>query len=145
MTDAFPTIGQGTFAFLPELGDDEIEAQLAAAIDQGWAISIELTDDPHPRNVFWDLWGLPMFDLRDPVGAMDEIRACRQAFPNQYVKVNAFDASKGRETVACSFLVQRPRTPEPGFQLERRHGPGRTNAYSLRAYATRRPHGERYG
>ena len=142
MTD-HPTITQGTFAFLPDLDDDEIEAQLRYAIDKGWAISIELTDDPDPRNTYWELWGLPMFDLNDPAAALTEVRACCEAFPEQYIKVNAFDASKGRETIALSFLVQRPST-EPGFRLERQHGPGRTNRYGVHSYATERPHGERY-
>jgi ribulose-bisphosphate carboxylase small chain len=136
-------ITQGTFAQLPDLDDDEIEAQLRYSIAQGWAISVELTDDPHPRNLFWDLWGLPMFDLTDPRAALAEINACRKAFPNQYVKVNAFDNRKGRETVALSFLVQRP-TSERGFRLDRQHGPGRTNRYSVHAYATERAHGDRY-
>ncbi|CAN5780651.1 ribulose bisphosphate carboxylase small subunit [soil metagenome] len=136
-------ITQGTFAFLPDFDDDEIEAQLRYAIDQGWAISIELTDDPHPRNIYWELWGLPMFDLSDPSAALTEVRACREAFPHQYIKVNAFDASKGRETIALSFLVQRP-DPEPGFRLDRQHSPGRTNHYAIHAYATEQPHGERY-
>lgn len=137
-------ITQGTFAQLPELRDEEIEAQLGYAIAQGWAVSIELTDDPHPRNVFWDLWGLPMFELSDPRGALAEIQACRCGFPRQYVKVNAFDPRKGRETIALSFLVQRPPGDEPGFQLERQQGPGRTNHYVLKSYATQQPHGERY-
>jgi len=27
-------------------------------------VNIEFTDDPHPRNNFWEMWGLPMFDLQ---------------------------------------------------------------------------------
>ncbi len=136
-------ITQGTFALLPDLSDDEIEAQLRYAIDEGWAISIEFTDDPHPRNIYWELWGLPMFDLSDASAPLAEVRACREAFPRQYVKVNAFDASKGRETIALSFLVQRP-AAEPGFRVDRQHGPGRTNRYVTHSYAAERPHGERY-
>lgn len=134
---------QGTFAYLPELTDEEIEAQLRYALDNGWAISIESTDDPHPRNTYWDLWGLPMFDLTDPRGAVTEINSCREAFPNHYVKVSAFDNSKGRETIALSFMVQSP-VDEPGFDLVRHTGQGRTVGYTLRPYAADRPHGDRY-
>ena len=136
-------ITQGTFSYLPDLTDDEIEAQVRYALLNEWSVSIELTDDPNPRNFYWEMWGLPMFDLADPRGAMIEINACRTAFPDHYVKVNAFDPRKGHETIALSFLVQRP-APEPGFRLDRQHGPGRTNRYSLHSYATERPHGERY-
>lgn len=136
-------ITQGTFTQLPEFDDDAVEAQLRYAVTQGWAISVESTDDPHPRNLFWDMWGLPMFDLVDPRAALAEIRACKDAFPNQYIKVNAFDNRKGRETIALSFLVQHPRS-EPGFDLERQHAPGRTVRYTLRPYAADHPHGQRY-
>ncbi|HKH88690.1 MAG TPA: ribulose bisphosphate carboxylase small subunit, partial [Acidimicrobiales bacterium] len=89
-------ITQGTFAYLADLTDDEVEAQLRYVISNGCAVSIELTDDPHPRNVYWEMWGLPMFDLADPAGVMTELRACRAAFPHHYVRINAFDASAGR-------------------------------------------------
>jgi len=56
-------ITQGTFSFLPELTDAEIKAQIQYAIDQGWACSVEYTDDPHPRNTYWEMYGLPMFGL----------------------------------------------------------------------------------
>ncbi len=106
------TITQGTFAYLPELDDDEVEAQIQYALEQGWAISIEYTSEPHPRNRYWEMWGQPMFDLTDPQPAIAEIGSCRAWVPDQYVKVNAFNSRRGRETIALSFLVQRP-TPEP--------------------------------
>jgi ribulose-bisphosphate carboxylase small chain len=136
-------ITQGTFAQLPEFDDAEIEAQVRYALSQGWAISIELTDDPHPRNLFWEMFGLPMFNVTDPAAVMLEVRACREAFPDHYIKVNAFDSQQGRETVALSFLVQRP-DAEPGFRVERQHAPGRVNRYTLHPYVGERPHGERY-
>jgi ribulose-bisphosphate carboxylase small chain len=134
---------QGTFGMLPDLDDDEIEAQLRYALDKGWSVAIELTDDPHPRNTYWEMWGLPMFDLTDPRGALSEVQACRRAFPGRYVRVTAFDSSKGRETIALSFLVQRP-AEEPGFRLERTAAPGRTLGYAAYPYAADRPHGDRY-
>lgn len=39
-------ITQGTFTNLPDLTDEEISAQVAYALGQGWAISIEHSDDP---------------------------------------------------------------------------------------------------
>jgi ribulose-bisphosphate carboxylase small chain len=41
---------QGQFSFLPELTDAEIKKQIDYALAQGWALSVEFTDDPHPRN-----------------------------------------------------------------------------------------------
>lgn len=136
-------ITQGTFSFLPDLTDEQISRQVQYALDRGWAIGIEYTDDPHPRNTYWEMWGQPMFDLRDPVGVMEEIARCRSANPNHYIRVNAFDASRGWETVRLSFIVQRP-PDEPGFRLERTEVNGRNIRYTLRPYATDRPPGRRY-
>jgi ribulose-bisphosphate carboxylase small chain len=134
---------QGTFSFLPDLTDEQIRAQIQYCIDLGWAVSVEYTDDPHPRNAYWEMYGHPMFDLADAAGAMQEVNACRQTFPSHYVKVNAFDATHGWESLRLSFLVNRP-AHEPGFALERAEGAGRNVRYTTRAYAADRPEGERY-
>jgi ribulose-bisphosphate carboxylase small chain len=101
-------ITQGTFSYLPDLTDEEIAAQIKYAIDNGWAVSVEHTDDPAPRNNYWTMWGLPMFDMADPAGIMVEVNECRKTFPNEYVRVNAYDATLTRQTTAISFLVNRP-------------------------------------
>ena len=63
-------ITQGTFSFLPDLTDEQITRQVQYCIDQGWAVNIEFTDDPHPRNTYWDMWAIPMFDIPDAAGVM---------------------------------------------------------------------------
>jgi ribulose-bisphosphate carboxylase small chain len=136
-------ITQGTFSYLPDLTDDEITKQIGYCLDNGWPLSIEFTDDPHPRNVYWEMWGLPMFDLKDPAGVLMEVNACRAARPGVYIRLNAYDARLGRQTTALSFLVQRP-AEEPGFRLERQESAGRQIRYSTHAYATDRPSGDRY-
>jgi ribulose-bisphosphate carboxylase small chain len=139
-------ITQGTFSFLPDLSDEEIEAQLRYALEHGWAISVESTDDPHPRNSYWELWGPPLFDLGvDDVDlVMREVRACREAFPDSYVKVNAYDPSYTRQTTALSFIVNRP-GDEPGFRLDRTEAGDRMIRYRLHPYAADQPRGRRYG
>ncbi|HEX7298018.1 MAG TPA: ribulose bisphosphate carboxylase small subunit [Solirubrobacteraceae bacterium] len=136
---------QGTFSFLPDLTDEQIEAQLRYALRQGWALMVEHTDDPHPRNALWEMWALPQFDLlEDEVDvAMGEIRAAREALPHSYVKVVCYDRSLGRQTSALSFIVGRP-AREPGFRLERQEGSDRRISYTLHSYAAEQPHGERY-
>lgn len=136
-------ITQGQFSFLPDLTDDEIKLQIEYGLNNGWSIAVEHTDDPHPRNAYWSMWGTPMFDLKDPAGVMLELNACRKEFPNAYVKVLAFDSNKGFETIRMSFMVQRP-AEEPGFELIRSEGPGRTINYTMRSYATSRPPAGRY-
>jgi len=136
-------VTQGTFSFLPDLTDAQIRSQVEYCLKNGWAVSIEYTDDPHPRNTYWEMFGLPMFDLKDAAGVLAELQNCRKAFPNHYVKVNAFDSSHGWESLRLSFIVQRPAN-EPGFELVRQEGEGRKVRYTLRSYATGKPEGERY-
>lgn len=134
---------QGTFSFLPDLTDTQIRDQIQYCLDNGWAVSVEYTDDPHPRNTFWEMHGEPMFDLKDAAGAMAEVAECRRSFPNHYIKVNAFDCSHGWEALRLSFLVNRP-SDEPGFRLERQEIAGRAIRYTSHAYATDKPEGARY-
>ena len=136
-------ITQGQFSFLPDLTDEEISKQIEYALGQGWALALEYTDDPHPRNYYWSMWGTPMFDLKDPAGVMMEVRACREANPQTYIKLLAFDSGKGFESIRMFFLIQRPEI-EPGFELVRAEGPGRRMNYTIRSYATSKPSGERY-
>ncbi|MEZ5652101.1 MAG: ribulose bisphosphate carboxylase small subunit [Burkholderiaceae bacterium] len=136
-------VTQGAFSFLPDLSDEQIGAQIEYCLRQGWAVSIEYTDDIHPRNTYWEMFGHPMFDLSDAAGAMAELRECRTMFPEHYIRINAFDSTIGWETIRHSFIVNRP-AYEPGFRLRRIEGPGRTQRYSVEPYATDRAEGERY-
>jgi ribulose-bisphosphate carboxylase small chain len=138
-------ITQGTFSFLPDFTDEQIAAQIHYALDHGWAMSVEYTDDPHPRNSYWEMWGMPQFDLLpDESGlVLREVRACREAHPSHYVKLIAYDSSRGRGTTALSFLVNRT-TEEPGFRLERTDSHDRAMRYQLHSYATDKPEGLRY-
>ncbi|HEX9094194.1 MAG TPA: ribulose bisphosphate carboxylase small subunit, partial [Coriobacteriia bacterium] len=43
---------QGAFSFLPELTDDEIRMQLEYCIANGWAVAVEHSESPHPRNTY---------------------------------------------------------------------------------------------
>jgi ribulose-bisphosphate carboxylase small chain len=137
-------VTQGAFSFLPDLTDEQITAQVQYCLDKGWALGIEYTDDPHPRNTYWEMWGNPMFDLKDAAGCVKELNDCRKAHGGLYIRMVAFDSTHGWEAVRLSFIVNRP-AEEPGFKLARTAGPGRTFHYTSQAYATDKPEGERYG
>ena len=138
-------VTQGTFSFLPELSDEEIDAQIKYSLRNGWAMSVEYTDDPHPRNAYWEMWSPPMFDVdpEDSDVVLREARACREAHPDHYVKLIAYDARRGRQTTALSFIVNRPAS-EPGFRVERAEAHDRVLRYAVRPYAVDRPSGSRY-
>jgi ribulose-bisphosphate carboxylase small chain len=111
-------ITQGCFSFLPDLSDEQITAQVDYCLEKGWAIGIEHTDDPHPRNTYWEMWGNPMFDLRDAKGVVMELKACRKVHGDSYIRINAFDDERGVESVKMSFIVNRPAT-EPEMHMQR--------------------------
>lgn len=143
MTNPSNRLTQGQFSFLPDLTDAQITAQIKYALNHGWAVSVEYTDDPHPRNTYWEMFGMPMFDLKDPAGILLEINNCRKTFPGHYIRVTAFDSSQGWETPRMSYLVNRPKH-EPGFGLVRQEAEGRHIRYTIHSYATDKPEAERY-
>lgn len=123
-------ITQGCFSFLPDLTDEQISSQVDYCLSKTWAIGIEYTDDPHPRNTYWEMWGNPMFDLVDPKGVMMELEACRKQFGDHYIRFNAFDSTRGFETVTMSFIVNRPKV-EPRLRMVRQETDGRSQLYSF--------------
>ncbi len=143
MTNPTGRLTQGQFSFLPDLTDTEIAAQIQYGLDKGYAWSVEYTDDPHPRNTYWEMFGMPMFDLPDAAGVLAEVNQCRKAFPRHYIRLMAFDSTRGVESIVMSFIVNRP-PQEPGFTLERQEVNGRSQRYTTRGYAADRPEMERY-
>jgi ribulose-bisphosphate carboxylase small chain len=143
MTNQGNRLTQGQFSYLPELTDKQISAQIEYALGKNWALGVEYTDDPHPRNTYWEMYGNPMFDLKDASAILTEVKACRKTFPNHYIRVTAFDATQGVESVQMSYIVNRPKT-EPGFGLTRQEIGGRQIQYTVHSYATDKPEGERY-
>jgi ribulose-bisphosphate carboxylase small chain len=134
MTNPVRKITQGQFSYLPELTDAEISMQIEYGLQKGYAWSVEYTDDPHPRNTYWEMFGMPMFDLHDAAGVLLELNSCRKTFPQHYIRMMAFDSTRGVETIAMSFIVNRPST-EPGFKLVRQETDGRSMRYTVQGLA----------
>ncbi|MBG6078873.1 ribulose bisphosphate carboxylase small subunit [Rubrivivax gelatinosus] len=143
MTNPTGRLTQGQFSFLPDLTDEEITLQIEYGLKKGYAWSVEYSDDPHPRNTYWEMYGMPMFDLQDAAGVLMELNACRKTFPNHYIRLMAFDSTRGIESIAMSFLVNRPPT-EPGFGVVRQEVNGRSMRYTVHSYATDKPETQRY-
>jgi len=127
-------ITQGAFSLLPDLTDEQIKKQVEYAIKSGYSVSVEYTDDPHPRNCYWEMWGLPLFEIPDAATVMYELAECRKAHAGVYIKVNAFNNARGVESCSLSFITDRP-TFEPGFYVVRQEGAGRTIHYTIVSYA----------
>ncbi len=122
-------ITQGCFSFLPDLTDEQIRRQVDYCLGRDWAVGVEWTYDPHPRNTYWEMWGNPMFDLKDARGVMLELEECRKAHPQAYIRFNAFDSVRGFETVTMSFIVNRPEH-EASIRMVRTEVQGRSVHYT---------------
>lgn len=143
MTNPTGRLTQGQFSFLPDLTDEEITLQIEYGLSKGYAWSVEYTDDPHPRNTYWEMFGMPMFDFQDAAGVLMEVNNCRKTFPSHYIRLMAFDSTRGIESIAMSFIVNRP-AKEPGFALVRQEVNGRSMRYTIHSYATDKAESERY-
>jgi ribulose-bisphosphate carboxylase small chain len=143
MTNPTGRLTQGQFSFLPDLTDAEITLQIEYGLQRGYAWSVEYTDDPHPRNTYWEMFGMPMFDLKDAAGVMLELNNCRKSFPSHYIRLMAFDSTRNTESIVMSFIVNRPKD-EPGFGLVRQETHGRTIRYTVHSYATDKPESKRF-
>ena len=119
---------QGCFSFLPDLTDEQITKQVQYCLDNGWAVNLEYTDDPHPRNTYWEMWGLPMFDIPDAAGVMMELAECRKAHGDLLHPPDRVRRHVHWESLRISFIVNRPKE-EPGFRLMREEAPGRNQRY----------------
>jgi ribulose-bisphosphate carboxylase small chain len=141
-------ITQGAFSFLPDLTDQQIASQVQYCINNGWAVSLEFTDDPHPRNTYWDMWGHPMFDNPDAGGAAgwSIARMPQGVYRDRYIRVIAFDATPAAGSRSAHVLSSSTGPPkEPGFQRRARQEvdvPARPLHDD--AYATNKPAGESY-
>ena len=51
---------------------------------------------------------MPMFDLKDAAGVLLELQNCRKTFPDHYIRLMAFDSTRGVESIVMSFIVNRP-------------------------------------
>jgi len=137
-------VTQGSFSYLPDLTEAQIKKQVEYLISKKLAVNIEWTDDPHPRNTYWDLWGLPLFDCKDPGAVMFELAECKRFNPTGYIKIQGFDPTLGTESCVQSFIAYRPEN-EPGFFIGRAEGEGRSQKYTIGSYAVQaRPVGSRY-
>jgi ribulose-bisphosphate carboxylase small chain len=112
MTNNGNIVTQGQFSFLPPLTDVQITAQIKYALGKGWALGIEYTDDPHPRNTYWEMFGNPMFDLKDPAGILLEINNARKTFPNHYIRVTACVRKPMAVPCATPSTPTRPTSPK---------------------------------
>jgi len=115
-----------TFSYLPPLTADQIAKQVDYVVNNGWVPTLEFADadkayvasgntvrfgncaSNYYDNRYWTMFKLPMFGCSDPGQVLTEIANCKKSFPDAFVRLVAFDAS--RQVQVAGFLVSRPTT-----------------------------------
>jgi len=81
-----------TFGFLPKFTAEDVQKQVAYIVANGWAPSIE---HEHPSNAmdhYWTMWKLPLFGETNIATVLNELEACRRAYPDHHVRLIGYDA-----------------------------------------------------
>lgn len=80
-----------TFGFLPKFDQNEIQAQVAYVLANGWAPAIEHTDPANAFDHYWTMWKLPFFGETDLGAVLAELDACHREFPDHHVRLTGYD------------------------------------------------------
>ena len=92
-----------TFGFLPKFSQDEVYDQIVYLVSLGLTPSIEHEHPSGSANHYWTMWKLPMFGEQDPSVVMNELEACRRAYPDHHVRLIGYDNYSQSQGV--SFVV----------------------------------------
>jgi ribulose-bisphosphate carboxylase small chain len=80
-----------TFGFLPKMNQQEIYEQIAYLISQGWTPAIEHEHPSQANNHYWTMWKLPFFGEQSLENVVQELEACRRAYPDHHVRLLGYD------------------------------------------------------
>jgi ribulose-bisphosphate carboxylase small chain len=96
-----------TFGFLPKLTQDEINAQIAYIIANGWTPAIEHEHPSQASNHYWTMWKLPFFGERDLGRVVAELEECGRAYPDHHIRLLGYD--NYTQSQGSAFVVREGR------------------------------------
>ncbi|MBD1934060.1 MULTISPECIES: ribulose bisphosphate carboxylase small subunit [Cyanophyceae] len=95
-----------TLSYLPPLSDAQISRQVQYILDQGYIPAVEFSEDSDPKQHYWTLWKLPLFNAGSTQEVLNEVKACRSEYSGGYIRVVGFDNVK--QCQVLSFIVSKP-------------------------------------
>ncbi|HUY50108.1 MAG TPA: ribulose bisphosphate carboxylase small subunit [Streptosporangiaceae bacterium] len=95
-----------TFSYLPQLDRPHVAKQIQYLLTEGLIPAIEYVREPNPRDHYWSMWKLPLFDARTAEDVLAEIEACKAAHPDCFIKLVGYD--RQRQSQPVSFVVHQP-------------------------------------
>ena len=93
-------------SYLTQLDEGQLARQIQYLLDQGLVPAIEYVREPDPRDHYWGMWKLPLFEAQAVNEVLAEIQACQAEHPGCFIKLIGYD--RGRQTQAVSFVVHQP-------------------------------------
>jgi ribulose-bisphosphate carboxylase small chain len=92
--------------YLPRPDQAQLAKQITYLLDQGLIPAIEYAREPGPRDHYWSIWKLPLFEARDAADVQAEMDACKAAHPDCFIKLIGYD--RQRQTRTMSLVVHQP-------------------------------------
>jgi len=94
-------------SYLAPLDEHQLARQIRYLLNEGFVPAIEYVRQPDPHDHYWGMWNLPLFQARAVEDVLTEIRACKAAHPDCFIKLIGYD--RQRQTQAVSLTVHQPR------------------------------------
>ncbi len=93
-------------SYLMPLDERQLAAQIRYLLTEGLVPAVEYVRTPDPRDHYWAMWKLPLFEAGSVADVLTEIEACRTAHQDCFIKLIGYD--RRRQTQALNLLVYEP-------------------------------------
>lgn len=104
-----------TFAFLPPLSQQQIEAQATTLLKSGYIPAIEFTENPSSADFYWRQWPIQPGRINSTTGKPEpltathlanQLESCSRRHPFAFIRLSAYCPTT-RQTV-MSFITKTP-------------------------------------
>ena len=82
-----------------------LRKQIQSFLDKEWDVAIEQVERERAHKTYWYMWKLPLFGEWNIDTIMNEINACRNAYPGHHNKIIGYNDR--RQTQGMAMFVHR--------------------------------------
>lgn len=94
-----------TFSYLPAMTPEQVKAQIAYIIANGWNPAIEHVEPSRAFTYYWYMWKLPFFGEQSVDAVLAELDACKRDYPGHHVRLIGYD--NYAQSQGMAFVVHR--------------------------------------
>jgi ribulose-bisphosphate carboxylase small chain len=95
-----------TYSYLAPMDAAELRRQIQTILNKGWDVAVEHVEPERSSVTYWYMWKLPFFGEWNLDLLINEINACRSAYPKHIIKVIGYD--KLKQSQGHAMVVHRP-------------------------------------